>query len=187
MSFWFSLFLRSNTLIASRFWLLWWNIKACFLSHAKASALPGWHLWTLLKVGLIKLKESKKQSVMYSDKSHIWNLYIPFYWCPKCYLGDVYVPLWVKKGSLSFPQDPDTPVIMVGPGTGVAPFRSAIQERAAQGKMGEFLGFCSFFRNENDQTCFLLKKYLWAFSSKGLMYSALFVQNGNNQDMGPIF
>lgn len=56
----------------------------------------------------------------------------------------------MKKGSLSFPQDPDTPVIMVGPGTGVAPFRSAIQERAAQGKMGEFLGFCSSFRNEQD-------------------------------------
>ncbi len=29
--------------------------------------------------------------------------------------------------------------------------------------------------------------FMWAFSSKGLMYSALFVQNGNNQDMGPIF
>ncbi|XP_059406597.1 NADPH-dependent diflavin oxidoreductase 1 isoform X1 [Carassius carassius] len=55
--------------------------------------------------------------------------------------GDVYVPLWVKKGSLSFPQDPDTPVIMVGPGTGVAPFRSAIQERAAQGKMANVLFF----------------------------------------------
>jgi len=47
----------------------------------------------------------------------------------------------VKKGSLRFPHDPDSPVIMVGPGTGVAPFRSAIQERVAQGKMGEFVGF----------------------------------------------
>uniref|UniRef100_A0A671QA07 NADPH-dependent diflavin oxidoreductase 1 n=1 Tax=Sinocyclocheilus anshuiensis TaxID=1608454 RepID=A0A671QA07_9TELE len=55
--------------------------------------------------------------------------------------GDVYVPLWVKEGSLIFPQDPDTPVIMVGPGTGVAPFRSAIQERAAQGKMANVLFF----------------------------------------------
>ena len=51
--------------------------------------------------------------------------------------GDVYVPLWVKKGSLKFPKDPASSVIMVGPGTGVAPFRSAVQERAAQSRTGE--------------------------------------------------
>ncbi|XP_051552584.1 NADPH-dependent diflavin oxidoreductase 1-like isoform X2 [Myxocyprinus asiaticus] len=55
--------------------------------------------------------------------------------------GEAFVSLWVKKGSLSFPEDPDTPVIMVGPGTGVAPFRSAIQERATQGKMANVLFF----------------------------------------------
>ncbi|KAG8549501.1 hypothetical protein GDO81_020980 [Engystomops pustulosus] len=51
------------------------------------------------------------------------------------------VPLWVKKGTLKFPSDPDTPLIMVGPGTGVAPFHSAIQERAALGKAGNNLFF----------------------------------------------
>lgn len=55
--------------------------------------------------------------------------------------GDVFVPLWVKKGTLRFPADPDTPVIMVGPGTGVAPFRSALQERAAEGKNNNVLFF----------------------------------------------
>lgn len=38
---------------------------------------------------------------------------------------------------MKFPADPDTPVIMIGPGTGVAPFRAAIQERVAQGQKGE--------------------------------------------------
>lgn len=47
------------------------------------------------------------------------------------------MPLWVKKGTLRFPEEKDTPVIMVGPGTGVAPFRSALQERIAQGKCGK--------------------------------------------------
>lgn len=47
------------------------------------------------------------------------------------------MPLWVKKGGMKFPADPDTPVIMIGPGTGVAPFRAAIQERVAQGHGGE--------------------------------------------------
>jgi len=33
------------------------------------------------------------------------------------------VPVWLKRGSLTFP---DKPLIMVGPGTGVAAFRAAI-------------------------------------------------------------
>uniref|UniRef100_A0AAR2KGX9 NADPH-dependent diflavin oxidoreductase 1 n=1 Tax=Pygocentrus nattereri TaxID=42514 RepID=A0AAR2KGX9_PYGNA len=55
--------------------------------------------------------------------------------------GEVCVPLWVKKGGLTFPQDLETPAIMVGPGTGVAPFRTAIQERIAQGKTANVLFF----------------------------------------------
>ncbi|GAA6089541.1 NADPH-dependent diflavin oxidoreductase 1 [Tachysurus ichikawai] len=55
--------------------------------------------------------------------------------------GDICVPLWVKKGCLKFPQGPESPVIMVGPGTGVAPFRAAIQERIADGKTANVLFF----------------------------------------------
>ncbi|KAI3361997.1 hypothetical protein L3Q82_012200, partial [Scortum barcoo] len=55
--------------------------------------------------------------------------------------GEVYVPLWVRKGSLRFPKEKDMPVIMVGPGTGVAPFRSALQERIAEGKNANVLFF----------------------------------------------
>ncbi|XP_037349979.1 NADPH-dependent diflavin oxidoreductase 1 [Talpa occidentalis] len=55
--------------------------------------------------------------------------------------GPVEVPLWVRPGSLAFPETPGTPVIMVGPGTGVAPFRAAIQERVARGQTGNFLFF----------------------------------------------
>lgn len=57
--------------------------------------------------------------------------------CVFVFSTEHFVPLWVKKGSLKFPSDRDTPVIMVGPGTGVAPFRSALQERTAQGRIGE--------------------------------------------------
>ncbi|KAJ8263353.1 hypothetical protein COCON_G00158100 [Conger conger] len=55
--------------------------------------------------------------------------------------GAVHAPLWVKKGTLKFPSAHDSAVIMVGPGTGVAPFRSALYERIAQGKTGNVLFF----------------------------------------------
>ncbi|NXR62762.1 NDOR1 oxidoreductase, partial [Rhadina sibilatrix] len=63
--------------------------------------------------------------------------------------GDVRVPLWVKKGGLKFPADPTTPVIMIGPGTGVAPFRAAIQERVALGRGGNFLFFGCRYKSKD--------------------------------------
>jgi len=42
------------------------------------------------------------------------------------------VPIWIKKGTLKLPLDTNLPIIMVGPGTGVAPFRSIIQEEIAK-------------------------------------------------------
>ncbi|XP_077823130.1 NADPH-dependent diflavin oxidoreductase 1 isoform X1 [Macaca mulatta] len=63
--------------------------------------------------------------------------------------GPVRVPLWVRPGSLAFPETPDTPVIMVGPGTGVAPFRAAIQERVAQGQTRNFLFFGCRWRDQD--------------------------------------
>jgi len=41
--------------------------------------------------------------------------------------NNVYAPVWIKKGSFSVSWT--KPIIMIGPGTGVAPFRSIINER----------------------------------------------------------
>ena len=40
------------------------------------------------------------------------------------------VPVWLKKGTMTF--DAAYPIIMVGPGTGVAAFRSVIQKYATK-------------------------------------------------------
>ncbi|GAB0087650.1 NADPH-dependent diflavin oxidoreductase 1 [Sergentomyia squamirostris] len=39
---------------------------------------------------------------------------------------------WLKKGIMKLPQDSSKPLVMVGPGTGLAPFRSILQQREAK-------------------------------------------------------
>lgn len=57
--------------------------------------------------------------------------------------GDT-LPVYIQHNdNFKLPQNPETPVIMIGPGTGVAPFRSFMQEReeiGAEGKSWMFFG-----------------------------------------------
>ncbi|MEJ9229795.1 assimilatory sulfite reductase (NADPH) flavoprotein subunit [Peribacillus butanolivorans] len=57
--------------------------------------------------------------------------------------GDT-LPVYIQHNqNFKQPKNPDTPIIMVGPGTGIAPFRSFIQEREeteANGKTWLFFG-----------------------------------------------
>lgn len=54
------------------------------------------------------------------------------------------LPVFVQHNpNFKLPQDPDAPIIMIGPGTGVAPFRAFMMEReetGAQGKSWLFFG-----------------------------------------------
>jgi sulfite reductase (NADPH) flavoprotein alpha-component len=61
------------------------------------------------------------------------------------------VPMFVHvaKG-FRLPEDPATPIIMVGPGTGVAPFRAYLQERQVTGAPGKNWLFFGEQRSKSD-------------------------------------
>lgn len=64
------------------------------------------------------------------------------------------------------PDDPETPIIMVGPGTGIAPFRAFIEERAVSGAKGENW---LFFGDQHYQTDFLYQLEWQDYLKDGLL------------------
>ena len=64
------------------------------------------------------------------------------------------------------PEDNDRPMIMVGPGTGVAPFRAFLEERQARGAEGmNWL----FFGDQHRASDFIYQDEVRAFSDSGLL------------------
>jgi NADPH-ferrihemoprotein reductase len=59
---------------------------------------------------------------------------------PRGQYGQCQVPIHVRQSSFRLPSDSQTPVILIGPGTGVAPFRAFVQERAHLVKQGKSVG-----------------------------------------------
>lgn len=73
----------------------------------------------------------------------------------------------IKKGTLAFPPDFDTPLVMVGPGTGLAIFRAVLQDHELSGTIaGDKLVL--FFGCRNQEKDFHLRDELRRLEQEGL-------------------
>ena len=71
-----------------------------------------------------------------------------------------------KNNGFRLPEDGNVPVIMVGPGTGIAPFRAFLEERKATGGVGRNW---LFFGNPHAASDFLYQKDLEGFLDDGTL------------------
>lgn len=77
------------------------------------------------------------------------------------------IKVYVQKAQhFALPTDPKTPIIMVGPGTGVAPFRAFLQERQATNAPGRNW---LFFGHQRSNFDFFYEDELIAMRSAGLL------------------
>jgi len=70
------------------------------------------------------------------------------------------------NAAFRLPEDGNVPVIMVGPGTGIAPFRAFLEERKAVGAKGKNW---LFFGNPYQKSDFLYQDELEAFHKEGVL------------------
>jgi sulfite reductase (NADPH) flavoprotein alpha-component len=76
------------------------------------------------------------------------------------------VPAYAQVSHFRLPERAETPVIMVGPGTGIAPFRAFLQERAALGLKGRAW---LFFGDRHAATDFLFADEIAAWQQDGTL------------------
>ena len=81
-------------------------------------------------------------------------------------VGEI-VPCYLHPNkNFKLPEDPSTPIIMVGPGTGIAPFRAFIEERKSTGATGKNW---LFFGDRSQKTDYLYGEEWESYQKDGIL------------------
>jgi sulfite reductase (NADPH) flavoprotein alpha-component len=83
----------------------------------------------------------------------------------RVHVNETSVPVFVASSHFGLPEDhADKDLIMIGPGTGIAPFRAFVQERAGQGGKGRNW---VFFGDQHEATDYLYREEWEAYVAAG--------------------
>lgn len=80
------------------------------------------------------------------------------------------VPIFVRKSQFRLPVKSIVPIVMIGPGTGIAPFRGFLQEREAATKRGDSVGTTLvYFGCRNKDSDYIYEDELVKYEQSGLL------------------
>jgi len=82
-------------------------------------------------------------------------------------VGTTNIPVFVSHSHFGPPEDPSKDCIMIGPGTGIAPFRAFVQDRACDHAKGRNW---VFFGDQKRATDFLYEEEWAGWREKGLLH-----------------
>lgn len=80
------------------------------------------------------------------------------------------MPVFIRMSHFRLPPQHNVPIIMVGPGTGLAPFRGFLQERAAAKKQGKDIGQALlFFGCRHPDKDYIYREELESYKDAGVL------------------
>lgn len=91
------------------------------------------------------------KNVVYEAHGHKRRGVCTYYICDFAELESPQIPVYVQPhNGFTLPEDSNAPIIMIGPGTGIAPFRAFMQERMISGAEGKNWLFFGEWRREHN-------------------------------------